>query len=178
MSTGSREKLSSGHRPSHKRRASPVRVGRVPVVKKALVCRIAKLANTSRVASRSVGRAVGAIPRSVHEPTKRPKHPGCPAAVALRGDAAQRTVLVVAGEVYLGFSPGTPGPRRQRVLEHTHRGGEHGTLRKHAAARRSVTLRPRALHSAVLGPCCSEPQGSGLLPSTEAGAIERTVLAA
>jgi hypothetical protein len=38
-------------------------------------------------------------------------------------------------------------------------------------------FRPRALHSALLGPCCSEKQFPELPPSTEAGAIKRTVLA-
>lgn len=78
----------------------------------------------------------------------------------------------------LGSSPGSPGRRRQRVLEHTHRGGEHGTLRKQAPPKAALLPGPRALHSAVLGPCRSDPQGTELLPSTEAGVIERTVLAA
>jgi len=53
------------------------------------------------------------------------------------------------------------------VLEPSHRGGEHGS--PGARRRRRVrSNRPRALHSAVLGPCCSAKQFTELLPSTEA----------
>jgi len=69
-----------------------------------------------------------------------------------------------------------PGRRRQRVLERSHRGGEHGSIRNRIAKR--CMFRARALHSAVLGPCCSGQQCPELLPFTEAGAIARTVLAA
>ena len=132
----------------------------------------------SRVANRSVGRVVGAIPRSVHEPTKRPKHPGCSAAAPLRGDVEEQAALVVACAVGTGSSPFPPGRRRQGVLEHSYRGGERGTLRRHGASRQRPRPPAHALHSAVLGPCCQDPQGIWLLPSTEAGVIARTVLAA
>lgn len=93
----------------------------------------------SRVTLRSVGRAVGAIPRSVHEPTKRPKHPGCSAAAPLRGDAEEQAALVVAGAVSAGSSPSSPGRRRHGVLEHSHRGGERGILRRSAPPKAVLT---------------------------------------
>lgn len=57
--------------------------------------------------------------------------------------------------------------RRQRVFEPSHRGGEHRITGSAPSARQTG---PGALHSAELGPCCSEKQFSGLLPSTEADA--------
>lgn len=81
--------------------------------KKALVCGNCNARSASRVVLRSVGRAEGAIPRSVHEPTKRHKHPGCSASVPLRGGAGERVASVVAGAVGLGSSPEPPGRRRQ-----------------------------------------------------------------
>jgi len=147
------------------------------VVTKALVCRIAKLP-WSRVTLRSVGRAAGAILRSDHEPTKRPKHPGCSAAAPLRGDAEVREVLVVAGVVVLGSSPGfTWATATEGVRAHVSRRGAT-VLSGTRAANTARLPEPVALHSAVLGPCRSEQQCPELPPFTEADAIERTVLAA
>ena len=84
----------------------------------------------------------------------------------------------MAGAVRAGSSPTSPGPRRHGVLEHSHRGGERGILRRQRRQKRLSPPGPHALHSAVLGPCRPDPQGIGLLPSTEAGVIERSVLAA
>jgi hypothetical protein len=126
------------------------------VVKKALVCRNCNARSASRVAHRSVGRAVGAIPRSVHEPTKRHQHPGCSASVSLRGEAGERVASVVAGAVGTGSSPDPPGRRRQWVLEHTHRGGEHGTFR-----RRRRQKRPR-----FPAPCPSLGGARPMLPGS------------
>jgi hypothetical protein len=52
---------------------------------------------------------------------------------------------------------------------------EEGSTEPPAA--RSARLPARALHSALLGPCCSEKQFPELPPSTEAAAIKRAVLA-
>jgi hypothetical protein len=52
------------------------------------------------------------------------------------------------------------------------------TLPEDAPRKRVTTFGPRALHSAKLGPCRSRQQCLELLPSTEADAIARTVIAA
>jgi len=54
-------------------------------------------------------------------------------------------------------------------------GNEEGSMETPGA--RPARIQDHALHSAMLGPCCPEKQFPGLLPSTEAGAIRRTVLA-
>jgi len=108
-----------------------------------------------------------------HVLTKRPKHPGSTAAGALRGEPETQAALADAGVVvpvsrpvaYLGG--GDIGCSSIRI--------EEGSTESPEA--RPARVRSRALHSALLGPCCSEKQFPELLPSTEAGATKRTVLA-
>jgi hypothetical protein len=59
-----------------------------------------------------------------------PKHPGCPAVASLRGGAEEQAVLVGAGVVTLGSQPRITRATTTEGARASHRGGEHGTLRK------------------------------------------------
>jgi hypothetical protein len=138
------------------------------VVEKALVCGICNARTASRVAHRSVGRVAGAILCSAHEPTKRSKHPGCSVPAPLRGGCGRASGLGRRRRGGPGLQPRptrattTSGCSSTRIEEGSTEPSGGG------AAKSGFVSRPRALHSAVLGPCCSDPQGIGLLPSTEA----------
>jgi len=136
------------------------------VVSKALVCCLQCSLRCGRRDLRSVERAVGAIPRPISY---------------LRSDPS--TLAVRQPDPFAGARKrGRPWPkhrwsRSSRPANHhaaategvraSYRGGEHGTTGS-AGTTRARKNRLRALHSAVLGPCCSEKQFSELLPSTEA----------
>lgn len=113
---------------------------------------------------RSNREKTGAIPARLAL-TKRPKHPGCQAAGSLRGAPETRATLADAG--------GGPGPPDRRYTQAPATWGARALVSRRGAwdhrerGKRSKN-RPRALHSAELGPCCPEKQFTGLLPSTEA----------
>ena len=146
--------------------------------KKALICRNCKARSASRVAFRSVGRAVGAIPRSDHEPTKRTQAPWLPSGrIPSRGCGRAGSLgRRRCGDPWLPASD-HPGDDDRGCSSLASR---RGARNPPEATRPKAWFLPglRALHSALLGPCCSDPQGTGLPPSTEADVIERSVLAA
>jgi hypothetical protein len=98
--------------------------------------------------------------------TKRPKHPGCPAAGSLRGGPETQAASAEAGG---GLGPPdrryTPAAATWGARALASRRGAEDHRERFAAL---VPNRPPALHSAELGPCCPEKQFTGLLPSTEA----------
>jgi len=135
------------------------------VVTKALVCRIAMRAQARGVTSDRSNRASGSNPTSDFALTKRPKHPGCPAAGSLRGGPETQATSADAG--------GGLGPPDRRYTPAAATWGARALASRRGArdnrerGKRSSN-RPRALHSAELGPCCPEKQFTGLLPPTEA----------
>jgi len=134
------------------------------VVTKALVCRLAMPAHAGGVTSdRSNGQREQSHARSrTYEATQAPwllgsRSPSRGAGNA--GNLGRRRRWSRSPRPAIHARGGDMG-----VLELSHRGGEHGTT----GSAQALVNRLRALHSAVLGPCCPEKQFAGLLPSTEA----------
>lgn len=145
------------------------------MVEKARICRIARPAHAGGVNLRSVGRAVGAIPRPLSHSRSDPstlaaRQPDPFAGLRKRRQPwpTQSKKVAPVSRPISHVAAVTWGARA------SYRGGEHGTT---GSAQALVQDRSRALHSAVLGPCCSEKQFPGLLPSPRRRVIRRIVLA-
>jgi hypothetical protein len=148
------------------------------VVQKGAGLMVCKARTASRVAARSVGRAAGAIPRSDHEPTKRPRHPDHPADVRLRGSTEERLVLVVADALVPGSSPRTTRATTTEGARAPYRGGEHGPSRKTHRESGSRLPGPMPFTRRSSAHAARNSNVPSSFPSTEADAIARTVIAA
>lgn len=148
------------------------------MVQKGAGLMVCKARTASRVAARSVGRAAGAIPRSDHEPTKRPRHPDHPADVRLRGSTEERLVLVVADALVPGSSPRTTRATTTEGARAPYRGGEHGPSRKTHRESGSRLPGPMPFTRRSSAHAARNSNVPSSFPSTEADAIARTVIAA